>query len=83
VQKPPEPSPESKELGYYFSLAQVGVEMVGCLGLGLALDHYLGWAPWGVIGGMAFGFIGGVSHLVMLANRQEAARRKPPGGERR
>jgi F0F1-type ATP synthase assembly protein I len=71
---------DPKEVGYYFTLAQVGLEMVVPLGLGLLLDHYVGWtAPWGLIGGTVLGFVGGLAHLVVLANQQNTPRpRKPP-----
>jgi F0F1-type ATP synthase assembly protein I len=71
--------PDAKELGYYLTIAQVGLEMVAMIGIGLLLDHYLGWSPWGLIGGTVFGFVGGLSHLIVLANRQEQRRRPPPG----
>jgi F0F1-type ATP synthase assembly protein I len=71
---------DPKEVGYYFTLSQVGLEMVAPLGLGLILDHYLpGLAPWGLIGGAVLGFVGGLAHLVILANRQNApGPPKPP-----
>jgi F0F1-type ATP synthase assembly protein I len=58
-----------REYGHYISLAQVGLEMVAPIGLGLVLDHYFNWSPWGVVGGAAFGLVGGLAHLVTLANR--------------
>ncbi len=66
----PERPPNPKELGHYASLAQIGMEMVAPVGIGLALDYYLGCRPWGVIGGAIFGLIGGLAHLVSIANRQ-------------
>lgn len=72
-----------KELGYYFTLAQVGLEMVAPLGLGLVLDHYLGWSPWGLIGGTVIGFVGGIAHLVVLANRQAPPATAEPREDRR
>jgi F0F1-type ATP synthase assembly protein I len=62
----------SRELGYYLSLAQVGMEMVAPIGIGVALDYYLAWRPWGVIGGAIFGFIGGMAHLLIMVNRHDA-----------
>jgi F0F1-type ATP synthase assembly protein I len=67
------PSPESRELGRYVAIAQVGLEMAAPIGLGLVLDYYLHWSPWGVIGGAVFGLVAGVTHLITLANRQDAA----------
>ena len=69
--------PDRRELGFYFSLAQVGMEMVVPIGVGLALDHYLGWRPWGAIGGTVFGFVGGLFHLLQLVNRHDAEQDKP------
>ena len=73
--------PDSRELGYYFSLAQVGLEMVVPLGVGVALDYYLGWKPWATVAGVVLGFVGGLAHLILLVNRHDAAdRSNPPGG---
>jgi len=63
-------SPDRKKLGYYITLAQVGMEMVVPIGIGAVLDHYFKWAPWGAVGGAVFGLIGGISHLVALANKE-------------
>ena len=60
---------DPRQLGHYYALAQVGLEMVAPLAVGLALDYCLGWAPWGAIGGAILGLIGGVAHLAVLANR--------------
>ena len=75
----PDVPPNPKELGFYVSLAQVGLEMVAPIGLGLVLDHYFGWTPWGIIAGAILGLVGGFAHLVALLNRQnepDAAKRK-------
>jgi len=47
------------------------MEMVAPLVLGLLLDHYLGWTPWGVIGGAMLGLFGGVAHLVVIQGRSK------------
>jgi F0F1-type ATP synthase assembly protein I len=72
--------PDARELGYYFALAQVGVEMVVPLIVGLVIDYYADWGPWATIGGTILGFVGGVVHLVALANQQEARHKRPPPG---
>jgi F0F1-type ATP synthase assembly protein I len=80
VEQPQDPS----AVGTYFAMSQVGFEIVGSIGLGLLLDYYLNWQPWGIIGGTVLGFVGGIYHLIVLAskaNKQEA-RGKKPGGER-
>jgi F0F1-type ATP synthase assembly protein I len=73
----------SKELGYYFSLAQVGMEMVVPLGLGIFLDHAFGWAPWGTVIGFVVGFVGGFIHLLFMVQRHDAEQRPGPPGNRR
>lgn len=70
---------DPKELGHYAALAQVGMEMVAPLGLGVALDYTLDWAPWGTVVGAILGLIGGLTHLVALANRpSDNQSRSPP-----
>lgn len=64
-------APSPKELGFYYTLAQVGFEMVAPIGVGLVLDRYLNWGPWGVIAGAVFGLFGGLAHLVSILNRQQ------------
>jgi F0F1-type ATP synthase assembly protein I len=76
-----EQSPDPRETGTYFAMAQVGFEMVGCIILGLVLDYYLNWQPWGIIGGTLLGFGGGLYHLVILANKQEKARQRKGDSE--
>lgn len=70
--------PSRHELGRYFALAQVGIEMIVPLGVGLWLDHAFGWSPWATIGGMFLGFVGGLAHLVVLgqASDREQAQKK-------
>ena len=63
--------PNPRDLGRYFALAQVGLEMVAPIVLGLFLDSRLGWTPWGVVLGAVFGLVGGLWHLVVLLNRFE------------
>ena len=72
---PDGPPDERKEMGYYFTLAQVGMEMVAPLVAGALLDRSV-WslAPWGLIGGAVLGFVGGLTHLIMLANQQNGGR---------
>jgi F0F1-type ATP synthase assembly protein I len=67
----PEDRPSPSELGYYFALAQVGLEIVGFLGLGLLVDYWLGSSPWGLISGTILGFVGGLYHLLTLVSRHD------------
>jgi F0F1-type ATP synthase assembly protein I len=61
----------SEEMGYYFAIGQIGLEMVVPVGMGMAADRYLGWKPWGTVVGAVLGLAGGVFHLVHMANRGE------------
>jgi F0F1-type ATP synthase assembly protein I len=76
--------PDPKQLGYYYALAQVGLEMVAPLGIGVALDYYLKWtAPWGAVVGAILGLIGGIAHLAAIANRrQDSGSSSKPRDER-
>lgn len=76
----PDTPPDNRELGHYLAMAQVGMEMVAPLILGLVVDHYAGTRPWGLIIGAVIGFVGGIAHLVTLGNRKDRAGREPPGG---
>jgi ATP synthase protein I len=69
---------DSRELGYYFALAQVGLEMAAPLLLGAWLDRWLEWGPWGLIGGAVMGFAGGLFHLVSMVQSHDAKQKKPP-----
>jgi F0F1-type ATP synthase assembly protein I len=71
-------SPDFKHFGYYIALAQVGMEMVIPIGIGVALDYYLKWSPWGVVGGAVFGLVGGLAHLVALVNREDHSNSSKP-----
>jgi F0F1-type ATP synthase assembly protein I len=71
---------DRKELGYYFTLAQVGMEFAAPIVIGVLLDRSVwDWAPWGLIGGAVLGFIGGLTHLVMLSNREHGGGPKKRG----
>jgi F0F1-type ATP synthase assembly protein I len=73
--------PTPREMGYYFALAGVGLEMVLPAALGLYLDDWLGSGPWITMTLGAAGFAGGLIHLMAIVNRQardESQDRKPP-----
>jgi F0F1-type ATP synthase assembly protein I len=61
--------PDPGELRRYFALSQVGLEMVAPIGVGLALDYGFGWGPWGAVIGALVGFVGGLTHLIVLVSR--------------
>ncbi len=75
-----QPPPNSRELGYYFALAQIGLEMVAPMGIGVVLDYYCGWTPWAAVIGCVLGFAGGMVHLVLMVQKHDAEERKPPPG---
>jgi F0F1-type ATP synthase assembly protein I len=60
-----------RDLGRFVAIGQVGMEMVAPVGIGLALDHYLGWTPWATVAGACLGLVVGITHLVVLANRSD------------
>jgi F0F1-type ATP synthase assembly protein I len=76
-----QPPPNSREVGYYFALAQVGTEMVVPLVIGAIIDHYAGWTPWATVIGLVLGSVGGMVHLILMVKRHDAEkRRQRPGG---
>jgi F0F1-type ATP synthase assembly protein I len=75
----PEERPDPKEIGYYFALGQVGLEMVAPIVLGLWLDGQFGWSPWGAVAGAVFGLVVGLMHLVYMLNQRD---RRGPHGRR-
>jgi F0F1-type ATP synthase assembly protein I len=68
---PDEKQSDQQELGYYMTLAQVGLEMVAPVIVGLVADHFAGTMPWITLGGIVLGFVGGLTHLVMLGQKQD------------
>jgi fatty acid desaturase len=78
----PEQRPDSREMGFYFALAQVGFEMVVPIGVGIVLNWWLEWGAWLVIVGAVLGLVGGLAHLVALLNRHEKdAKQQRPSDE--
>jgi F0F1-type ATP synthase assembly protein I len=78
-----QPPPDRRELGFYFALAQIGIEMVMPAVIGVLVDLALGSLPWLTIGGTALGFAGGLTHMVMMLNkheREQQERRTGPKG---
>jgi F0F1-type ATP synthase assembly protein I len=58
-------------MGFYWSLSQVGLEMVVPVGVGIGLDRWLHCMPWGTVGGAVLGLVVGFVHLVALLNRYD------------
>jgi F0F1-type ATP synthase assembly protein I len=65
----PAGSEEPRKFGLYLALGQAGLEMVAPLGLGVWLDWLLGWTPWLTLCGIVIGFVGGLTHMIVIANR--------------
>ena len=63
---------DRRQLGTYYALAQVGIEMVVPIGLGWWADEQLGSAPWLLVVGVVLGFVLGIWHLVVLTRNNEA-----------
>jgi F0F1-type ATP synthase assembly protein I len=66
--------PDPREIGHYYAVAQVGLEMVVPVVVGLLLDARLDWHPWGVVVGAVLGLTTGLGHLVVILNRWEKER---------
>jgi F0F1-type ATP synthase assembly protein I len=71
---------DPREMRRYMALAQVGWEMVAPIGIGLLIDYFFGWLPWATVVCSVLGFVGGMVHLVLLAQKSNADERKPPEG---
>jgi F0F1-type ATP synthase assembly protein I len=72
-------APDPKDVGRAYAMAQVGIEMVAPIGLGVALDYWLGWTPWATVAGAVFGFVGGLVHLVSMMNKENRNGPTKPG----
>jgi F0F1-type ATP synthase assembly protein I len=62
---------DTRDMRRYMTLSQVGLEMVAPIGAGLALDHYLGWLPWGTVVGAVLGFSVGLVHLIWVVAKDD------------
>ena len=63
--------PTPREMGYYFALVQVGVEMVLPTLLGYWIDSWLETTPWLTIIAAVVGFAGGMIHLIVILRQKE------------
>jgi hypothetical protein len=57
-------------MAYYMALSQVGMEMAAPIGLGVWGDVSFHTIPWLTIAGAVLGLVGGLTHLIVLANRR-------------
>ena len=77
AEKPDSP----RDVGLYAALAQTGLEMVAPVAIGAYLDGRFGWSPWGAGIGAVVGFVGGLTHMLMLLKRvQDRSPPEPPRG---
>lgn len=67
-----------RELQYLLAIGQVGMEMVLPIGLGVALDIWLGSMPWISIVGVLLGLFGGMAHLLVLIDRLDKSQKSEP-----
>ncbi len=71
-------SPERDE-GFYYALAQTGLEMVVPIAVGVFLDDRYGWSPWATLTGAVLGLVGGLWHMLLMLKRHEDGRSgRPP-----
>lgn len=73
--------PDPRQMGRYLALAQVGMEMVVPIGMGVWLDNLLGWLPWLTVLGVILGLTLGLYHIVVLTNRDDVSG-GPRGGKK-
>ncbi len=68
----PKDADSPRQVAYYFAISQVGLEMAAPIGVGYLVDRWLDLFPWVTIAGAILGLVGGLYHLVSMANN-------PPG----
>jgi uncharacterized membrane protein len=72
-------SPRRSRMAYYGEISQVGLEMAAPIAVGAAIDHWGGLnSPICSIVGAVIGLVGGLYHLVRLANREDQVEDDPP-----
>lgn len=75
--------PGGKAGGDFQGLALAGTvvgELVVPILIGLWLDNRYGWSPWGVSIGTVVGFVGTITHMLILGRRKDTTGRPPPAG---
>ena len=55
--------------GLYYALATCGMEMVAPMILGIILDNWLGTTPIFAAITVVVGFVGGITHMVLISNK--------------
>lgn len=69
----PPPQDEQSQRAEWFRYTGIGFEFIAavlvCTAIGFGLDRWLGWSPWGLLGGVGIGFALGLFQLVRAAKR--------------
>ena len=73
-----EQRPSPREMGYYVALAQTGSEMFVPAAIGFYVDDWLGTTPWITIVAAVFGFIGGLTHMIVILRKKEREESSEP-----
>jgi F0F1-type ATP synthase assembly protein I len=63
-------------MGYLIALGQIGMEMVVPIGLGVALDVWLGTIPLFIVVGVLLGLVGGMVHMMAILKRMDQSKTK-------
>jgi hypothetical protein len=69
----PGSSSDRREMSRLLAYSQVGFEMAAPIGIGLALDLWLGWLPWATLTGAVLGLTFGLFRAVRMMNAENAA----------
>jgi ATP synthase protein I len=67
-----------RELGYLIALGQTGIEMVVPPAIGFYLDNWLGTTPWITIVAAVVGFVGGLTHMIVILRKKEREESSEP-----
>lgn len=62
---------DDPKLGFYLGLSHAGMMMVVPVGIGIYVDDFLGWEPWGVSIGVVVGFVSGLFYLLRALTKEE------------
>jgi F0F1-type ATP synthase assembly protein I len=71
--------PRRSRLAYYGQLSQVGIEMAAPIAVGAVIDRWrdVNFPVFSIVGAV-IGLVGGLIHLVRLANREDQVEDDPP-----
>lgn len=72
----PDDQSRSRQMGYLIALGQIGMEMVVPIGLGVALDVWLGTIPLFIVVGVLLGLVGGMVHMMAILKRMDQSKTK-------